>query len=291
MTGSNLVYTFTAGPGELSYQSLYLGRSIKQVDAESEIVILLINSEIDRIPYRVLRELYSLGTVVVDDRPIREYPISAKPLAMKRANELTEANHILFLDSDMLALDRVDIHKQNEQDLFLVPVFNARYWGTSDSYPVWEMLYESADIPLPDERIRSTVGGEEILPYWNAGMILARSGDFAEEWLQLMKTLYPKIKQSPAKEWYTDQVSLGIISNNYDFYNLPEAYNYPLGSRQKCSGGIKHLHYHKYSYLFEIDDEPLLEFMKNIGLDRTEYRKHKIRKYKYKLRRMADKLN
>src|SRR5262249_27349002 len=114
--------------------------------------------------------LSSLGTRLV---PITngfdsDYPTGNKVACLGIA---TDAQVRVFLDSDILALQPVSSvfapGPGEVQPLFGAVPADMDTFGASDA--IWSLIYGEQNLALPAERMRATVSGQTMLPYFNAG--------------------------------------------------------------------------------------------------------------------------
>lgn len=243
MTGTDgsLAVTFAAGQGDIGEQAVTLLRSVRRHLPDAEVYAFVPSDEHDDMSEVVLDALERDATVLTGSIPIPEYPISTKIGALRAAERETDADYVLLLDTDTVLLDSLDLPLDGEADLFLKPVDVGRqFWGRSRSEEWWRRLYERFDQPFPTRRVNSTFDDREMLPYWNAGFVLARTGTVGEEWLAVTEAIHDDIPY----ERHADQVALGIVSERYETRVLDNRYNYPLQLHLWCPSDVRVLHYH-----------------------------------------------
>ena len=260
---NDLAFVFAAGAGEVGRQSRHLLRSIREYHPEAPAYAFVPEDERDTMDETVLKELRDGAELLVGEIPIPEYPISTKIAATAAAEEATDADYLLMLDTDMVLLDRIDAHERSDADLFLKPVDVGRqFWGRDRSLDWWRRLYDRFDLPFPTRRVTSTFDRREILPYWNAGFVLARTGTVGREWLEMTAAIHDEIPYNR----HADQVALGILSTRYETDALDERYNYPLQIHLGCPSDVKVLHYHDRHELAKVRNGTIQRKVRRVGL-------------------------
>jgi|GEM_PF-4613773 len=253
----DLGFVFAAGEGKYAGQGLYLTRSIAKTNPHSEIYAFVPESE---SPDH-LDKIESHATIIEGTQRVPEYGISTKIDALAAAEEVSDTDYLLLLDTDTLVVDEITVHER-ASDLFLKPVdVGLQYWGReSESASEWRAIANRLGLPTPEWRYRSTFDDKPIPPYWNAGFVLTANSGFGERWLDAVEAVYPDLSY----EWHADQVTLGLLSQEYDTTALDERYNYPLHLRLRTSDNLKAIHYHNYGNLQKA--RPYQEFLREIDM-------------------------
>lgn len=225
---NDITYAFAIGPGKLSQQGRWLLQSIKaNTDATREdIISFLVSSERERISNETVEYFEQNSTLIEGEMPNPDYPLSAAHAALEQATQKSKYDYTILLDTDTVVLDGITVHQDNDSELFLVPSpISTLYWtNTEQSSDDWSDLYEKYDIEWPEKRVRSTVHDKEMLPYFDSGVIITKNEtDFASRWKNVSKEIHGEL---PEMNYYTDNVSIGLLSNLYDLKVLPESYNY-----------------------------------------------------------------
>lgn len=233
----NLAFVFATGEGKYAEQSVFLARSIARTNPDSEIYIFVPEAE---SPDR-LSELAEYGTILEGSQRIPDYGISTKIDALAAVEDAADEEYLLLLDTDTLVLSEITVHEQ-PGDLFLKPVdVGLQYWGRrNQSLDEWTSLAGRLDLPVPEWRYNSTFDRNPIPPYWNAGFVLTVNHRFGAQWLDAVEQIYPDLSY----EWHADQVTLGLLSQEYETVSLDHRYNYPLHLRLRVPDNIIVLHYH-----------------------------------------------
>ncbi|MFM6130299.1 MAG: sulfotransferase, partial [Sphaerospermopsis kisseleviana] len=202
---------------------------------------------------RILDSLDIRVTSVVN--PIgADYPIANKLLCL---DVETEADRILFLDSDILAMTDV-----TEQDLVAVfgdgfvakPADLATFNAT---VATWASIYEACGAVMPNLTVTATVSGETMVPYFNAGVIAVKANSgFGRLWADCAAVV-DALADVPRKRPHLDQIALPIAASKsggkIDF--LTEEWNFPANLRPLPSRLPKLCHYH---WTEVIEREPAL---------------------------------
>lgn len=256
----NVGFVFATGEGEYAEQSVYLARSIARTNPNAGIYAFVPEGESPEH----LSELDQYATVFEGKRRIPEYGISTKIDALATVEAAVDDPYLLLLDTDTLVLEEITVHER-PGELFLKPVdVGLQYWGRrSQSHEEWVSIAERLDHRVPEWNHESTFDRKPIPPYWNAGFVLTANHGFGARWLDAVERIYPDLSY----EWHADQVTLGLLSQEYEVISLDNRYNYPLHLRLRTPGGVKVLHYHDYSNLTKA--RRYAPFLDDIGLRDT----------------------
>lgn len=255
---ADLTYAFSTGPGILEQQACLLLNSIRaNTDTTSDdILIYVVESERDELTTELLSHFEDHATVVNGPMPNPDYPLSATHAALVAASQESPNNYTLLLDTDTIVLDDIDIHTRKSAELFVKPAdFGNRYWASSQSQDAWRSLYDKFDFEFPSNRVESTVDHRTMLPYYNSGVILTENNDFPERYLDLSRDIHPVLSEN---SYFSDMVSLGLLSADYDVEVLEEDYNYPLPHYLTTPKSAKIIHYNESNPLYGsivIDDD------------------------------------
>jgi hypothetical protein len=172
-----------------------------------------------------------------------DYPIANKLLCLDVA---TEADRIIFLDSDITALAGV-----TEQDLATVfgegfvakPADLATFKA---DHAQWQSIYRSCGAEVPDVIFTATTSGETMAPYFNAGVVAvdANSG-FGNIWTECAQKI-DQLPNVPAKRPHLDQIALPVAAtkSGLPFNLVDEGWNFPAHLKP-LPAALPHLcHYH-----------------------------------------------
>lgn len=188
------------------------------------------------------------------------YPIANKVLASAHAEEHLAEDLVVFLDSDTLITGE-------PLDLLLAPGIgaavrpvNRKNRGSSgpddknDGY--WQELYRIVGVK-PGRFCTTTVEGERIREYWNAGLIVARRSDavmqrWRDDFLRLMAREHIPRNGLNNMDQFALAASLTRLGER--LLVLDERYNYPLpmraALREPWRGAaledLRHVHYFRW---------------------------------------------
>ena len=145
------------------------------------------NAQFGGLSTAVARTLDALGVRLASvSNPIgADYPIANKMLCL---DVPTDANRIIFLDSDILALANT---AEQELDAIFGAGFVAKAADVAsfdgDRF-MWQSIYQACASTMPDFEVVTTTSRETIIPYFNAGVIAvdANSG-FSHLWSDCAK--------------------------------------------------------------------------------------------------------
>lgn len=181
-----------------------------------------------------------------------DYPIGNKFSALSLGGDL---GYTLFLDTDMYCLRAPNFEYLGQFDSALKPADMALV-PTSEKY--WARLYRILDLELPSLRVVTSVTGELMPSYFNAGFIWIRqASSFARQWLEVAR----RVSCEPDLEYkwpWLDQLSipLTLAHLRQKVEVVGERYNYPLHLKPLSAGRDPYFcHYHNPSVLSR---EPVL---------------------------------
>ena len=92
-------------------------------------------------------------------------------------------------------------------------------------------LFQALDIPLPRDRIRTTLTREPMPPFFSSGFVMARDANgLFESWLEIFRKLKDR-SDLIENLYHTDEISLAlsIIREGYSYQLWPAYINVPLG--------------------------------------------------------------
>lgn len=188
------------------------------------------------------------------------YPLINKPLACAHREYNTNADILIFLDSDIFFLNEptelIDFH---EADVILRPV-DVKNIGTEsledENSSYWNELYQLLNVNVR-RKVTTTVDNKDILEYYNSGHIVTKTRNkLFNSWKEnILKAMDAGINPQTGLFYLEQSVFAATISqmelnvkylnNNYNFpihlLNRMENRNYYLSNFDK----IVSLHYHK----------------------------------------------
>jgi hypothetical protein len=161
---------FCVHSGELAIKALLLVASLRRFwPASVELIGCIPEQSAFRELSNDLREAFkAMGVRLVDIQNLigAHYPIANKLLCLDVA---TEADRIVFLDSDILATLRVtegDLHEAFGSDFVAKPADLNTSTLDADG---WEALYAEFDLKNPKYKVKATVTSEEMPPLLQFG--------------------------------------------------------------------------------------------------------------------------
>jgi len=211
---SDIAFCLLGGVDPFGTEAFYCVKSVHRQYPSADIFVGIPETESQSKP------LPNYTTPVSVETPIPDYPMSLKPVIVKKATRKTSASTVCFLDSDTIMCSQLALPEDG--DIFALPeLFPDQHIGGRGA-EAWGPLYDRVRYKYPDRRINSIYYNDDIWPNYNAGVIIFRELDIADEWLVLLKKL---INHVPNRR-FTDQVSLSILSTKYN--------TQPLTVRQHC---------------------------------------------------------
>ena len=263
--------SFVCQRGDLEIKALLLAASLRRfLTCNAELIACLPEPESQwgAVSPEALRVLASLGVRTVGIRNVIDdaYPIGNKVTCLDVA---TDAEHMVFLDTDILCLEPFDPGR------WFARGFNAKpadAVGFADNPQDWQSVYELFGLTGPGRRVVTSVAGQLICPYFNAGVIgaPARTG-LGATWADCCRTLAASDslwegRSLPAKWPFLDQISLpvAVARAGLDVSLLGERLNFPANLKPLAAeeGGPILCHYHRPDV---IRREPrLLELVANL---------------------------
>lgn len=241
---NSTAYIFTIGPGSLSRQGLYLLKSInRNTEAGKEdVFVYIVDGEKDNIEDDIINEVGERATLIEGPMPNKNYPLSAAHGALKKASEVSDHEYLVLLDTDIVVLDDITIHEENEAELFVAPeVISHQFWASKDkSEDLLRDVFEKYGFDYPDIAVDSNYDRTEINPYYNSGVIITKNNDFPERYLELSREIHGNL---PEKNYNSDMISLSLLAQDYDLFELPPQYNFFQAIRPYPQEGTKVVHY------------------------------------------------
>jgi hypothetical protein len=240
---TTIAFVCQCGPIEL--QSVLLAASLRQhVRGDHELVACLPGPHTDwgEPAAATLRCLDALGVrTAATANPIgADYPIGNKVGAAAIA---TTADRVLLLDSDILCLRELDLDRCFGGGFLAKPADVATFPTTPAT---WTRLYERFRLPAPDRRVTATVSGDEMWPYFNAGVVAFPVGaGFPQAWADCCRVI-DREPDVPARRPHLDQIALPIAAARcgLDFTPLPERLNFPAHLMPLADAAPILCHYH-----------------------------------------------
>lgn len=212
--------SFVCEPGRLEAQALLLAASLRSTWPELELVAAVPRG----LPAATSQAFAALGvTECKIANPLAgDYPIGNKLAALGVG---AGAGVRVFLDSDMLCLGAWDWGVLGTHPLAAKPSDLATFGNDV----LWRELYARFALASPAQRVLSTVSGQLMHPYFNAGMLAStQAGALAAEWAQVCLAIDAMPDINPRRPWL-DQIGLPLAAARLGLAvrSLGEAWNYP----------------------------------------------------------------
>lgn len=238
-------FVFVCQAGELEIKSTLLAASLKRyLKGDYECVAAIPQpverwGEISKSTQNMLNLLGIRRVPIVN--PIDDnYPIGNKVACLGIE---TPAERIIFLDTDILCL-RTFLPEQ---------WFNAHFSAkpadlatlTHDIF-LWQRMYSLFQLSFPPWRLISSVSGELMIPYFNAGVIVVQNHlGFAKAWAECCRLIDAQ-ESIPQKRPWLDQFALSItvMKLNLSHHCLDERFNYPAHLKPLPESLPFFCHYH-----------------------------------------------
>jgi hypothetical protein len=234
--GGNLSAVFICQKGDLEIKSALLASSLRRIFGNDIILFCGIPSILgmDSEPGTDLLDfmgsldvrVHSFPNPVIEsgDGPLQGLQFSNKIFCFP---ESVETGKILFLDSDLICLEKPKILYDLYSDFAGCQAFKS-------IDPDWHKLYSKTGIPEPALRLRSVLDGKTGFPYFNSGFYIVNKHPLPfllEEWETLFREIRPGLSEDPLLH-HSDQISLTLAVQKLklEFEVLPLEFNYPSGS-------------------------------------------------------------
>lgn len=232
--------TFVCQAGELEAKAVLLAASLRRFLAGSADLVACVpeSGPLAAATRRILQAL-DVRSVAIRNPLDPTYPIGNKVACMAAAT----ADRVLFLDSDIICLAPLDLGRHFTADFTVKPADHATFSGRAED---WSRLYRHFGLADPVRRVRATVSGDAMWPYFNAGVIGVR-GDvgFAETWARCCREIDAD-EAVPQRRPHLDQIGLPLAAAlcGLDFVELPERLNFPAHARRLDREHPVLCHYH-----------------------------------------------
>ena len=252
--------------GPLENMSKLLVSSIRLLDGVfKDIPIYSYTPRPDFAVSRETRDFFeNMGVELVDEvlnTKYVDYPLANKPLACAHRASHSEADYLLFLDSDTFfcGLPQLLVDGLTDADVAMGPVdFNnigtdLRFSSGESAY--WSSLYSLLDAK-PRKDVFTRIYKEKILEYYNSGFVFVRRGSgLFGQWLKNFNRVMASNLKPSKGIFFVEQscLSATLAQMNLKVLELGTPYNYPITAMTKRWRGyypfslskIKHVHYHK----------------------------------------------
>jgi hypothetical protein len=229
-------FVFVCQAGELEVEAMLLTASLRRharSDHQLVAAIPVPEARWGRLRAETVCFLRDLGVDIV---PITnqidcDYPIGNKVscLMVPATNDVT-----VFVDTDMLCLRAFTEFSEFDASFCAKPADFYTFNGQSGRNSQWDKIYGSFGLPVPATRMRSTVSGELMPPYFNAGFIaVRREAELAKAWLACCRRIDANEDITNKRPWL-DQIALpvAVAQLALDYRCLDERFNYPCHVRR-----------------------------------------------------------
>ena len=201
--------------------------------------------------------------LIEGQRPIPNYPISAKLGAFCAGAKHSDRPYLLHLDSDTLLLNDFKPINQNDADVFLKPVdLGFIFWGSEESYERWKYLYSEIGKEFPGITLKSSIDKKPIPPFYNAGVVLAKNNGFASDWLEMTKFVHNEYPD----QRFSDQVALGLLSDQLKINRFTEKESWIMGGHYWCPTDVNVLRYQTFEQLARTNNPYIWKKLLDIGI-------------------------
>lgn len=260
----SLTFVTNIDTGERAYEGLFLVNSIHRYHEDPEIIVFVPEEAKDSIKDEIIEEIEQKAKVISGKTADYSYGLSVKHTAFARASEIAETSHLVYLDSDTLVLDEINLHNETEADIAIKPTDNgSHYWARQEKGGELEEICERHGFDFPEERTRSDVDNREIWPYYNAGVILIRNEiSLPQDWKEFAEELHKEITH----KYFAGQVSLALLAQEYEVEELDSKYNYPISFTFWCPSDTKIIHYRAFPHLYKVLNPAVKKKMKDTGI-------------------------
>lgn len=231
---SKIAFVFICQKGELEIKSLLLALSLKQnIRGRSEIIAAIPASNQEQLsPSHSTLELLQKLNVRIEHF---ENTLTANSPNEKHGNLIankifclnipTDADTLIFLDSDMLCLQEI-----NTNEHFKDITFGARLTAFS-KIKDWDNIYNHFQLEVPKHDYQTLLDKKETPIYFNSGcLVLSKEiiPDFHTGWLDNYKMLSSVNLPSDALK-FRDQISLTLTVQkmNLPYDILDKKFNFP----------------------------------------------------------------
>ena len=245
----NLIFITLAFPGESELDTLLLTESLRSFggDLAASPIWVLVPTELGPLSDPTLKKLSQLEAIVIPfnaDPEIYKFPFAAKVLAAAalEAQAQGQTKRLVYMDCDTIVLQEpTEFLISPDQTLGYRPVHHKLIGSTWDSAldSFWALIYEVCDVPEENLFPMVTHTGEQIRPYFNAGIYIIRpENGLLTQWRDLFLKWYqqPQFKAYYEKDqlyaiFIHQAIFTGILLQNLKpggMSELSPKINYPL---------------------------------------------------------------
>jgi len=191
-----------------------------------------------------------------------------KPRALRKVEELTQTECVVWLDSDIVLLGEPEgLLLGDGEDIAACP--SDKNLGTSgqkdENEPYWAAICQALKIDMESlPWITTELEQARIRLYWNSGVFVYRRGfQFSSSFFDTCaEMLEARIASKNAGIFFTDQVALGLTAHRkgMGYRNLPYSHNFILGSKleqpvsREALKQARICHYHDFMWPAHFDE-------------------------------------
>lgn len=239
-------FLFVAQAGELEVKAALLAASLRRNLRVPGEVVACVPEPAERWGALLDATRALLTKLGVRLAPIRneiadDYPIGNKVSCLRVP---CDADKLVFVDSDVLCVSEFRDEPRFGLPFHVKPADEA----TFDDPRAWKRAYATLGLPMTEARIVTSVSGETVPPYYNAGWIgVDAAAGFGDAWLDACRRIDAKWG-IPRKRPNLDQIALPVAARKLGLETdvLDERYNFP--AHRKPIDGARlpfFAHYHK----------------------------------------------
>ncbi len=244
-----LIFTTLAIPGKSELDTLLMAESIRTFggDLAANPIWVLVPAVLESLSAPTQEKLAQLKAKIIPFEVAAEtlkFPFATKIVAAAFAEEQAkgQTERLAFMDGDTLVLQEpTEFLIANDKALGYRPVHHkliGTAWDESlDSF--WALVYQVCDVPDENLFPMMTHTGEQIKPYFNAGMFIIRpERGLLIQWRDMFLKWYrqPELKTYYEKDqryaiFIHQAIFTGVLLHNLkpdEMYELSPKINYPL---------------------------------------------------------------
>jgi hypothetical protein len=170
-------------------------------------------------------------------------PVANKLLCLEVA---TGADRIIFLDCDILALcpaAECELDNVFGEDFVAKPADKNSSRLEADG---WRKLYAECGVSPWQATVRATVTGENMAPYFNSGVLAAKTNSGIGRWWPFYYAEVSRLRPDLAQLYVFDQIplSIALAKLGHTIRLLDEAWNFPAHLKSMHDLIPKLCHYH-----------------------------------------------
>jgi hypothetical protein len=258
MAEDSMHISFICEEGELELKSLLLAYSLK-LQGIKNLYVLVPDTQMELLHRHTIETFQKLNTRIISFRNTfiehRRKLLPGDKMSNKThaLRKMWSRGNIWFLDSDIICLDSFGFNL-DEYDLAAKP---ADFAPRAD----WPWIFRQKGIIPSGKTVHSTVGNEELPPYFNAGVMWLNK-HVSEILLNAWEEFFISLSHEEMLEsgrfdvFHRDQIalSLAIESLSLNYYEFEESMNFPARRRMHVDQSTCLAHYHDAYTINRIPD-------------------------------------